>query len=345
VKKTMKAVQLVEVGQPVQMREVEVPAVSGKDVLVRVRAAGICHSDVHYRAGTSPVLVPLTLGHEVAGVVEQVGPQVTGVRVGDRVGVHYLVTCGQCHYCNVGSEQFCVEGQMIGKHRDGGYAEYVAVPERSVVPLPHEIPFEHGAVMMCSSATSFHALRKSRLRAGERIAVFGVGGLGMSAVQLAQAFGALEVYAVDINPDKLKLAEKLGAIPVDASAGDPVAEILRLTAGAGVDVAVELIGLPAVSRQAVQSLAVFGRAVLVGLTDQLLEVDPYREVLCKEAEIIGVSDHLAAEIPLLLEYARRGLLDLSDVVTRTVPLDARAINEVLDDLEQFGGGGRTVIVP
>ena len=106
---------------------------------------------------------------------------------------------------------------MLGKHRDGGYAEYIAVPERGVVPLPDEIPFEHGAIMMCSSATSFHALRKARLQAGETVAVFGAGGLGMSAIQLARGLGALEVYAVDINPDKLALAAQFGAIPVNAA--------------------------------------------------------------------------------------------------------------------------------
>jgi propanol-preferring alcohol dehydrogenase len=341
----MKAVQLIEIKSPLQMREVDVPALGTKDVLVRVKAAGICHSDVHYRAGVSPVgFLPITLGHEVAGVVEEVGSQVTSVQAGDRVGVHYLVTCGECHYCSIGSEQFCVQGKMIGKHRHGGYAEYIAVPARSIVSLPDEVPFESAAIMMCSSATSFHALRKSRLQPGERVAIFGVGGLGMSAVQLARAFGALEVYAVDINSGKLKLAEEYGAIPVNAAQSDPVAEVLRLTRGKGVDVALELIGLPQTSRQAVQSLAVFGRAVLVGLSDQLMEVDPYREVLGKEAEIIGASDHLASEFPLLLEFARRGLLDLSKVITRTIPLDADAINAAMDGLDQFGGEVRTVIV-
>ncbi|HDQ71613.1 MAG TPA: alcohol dehydrogenase [Chloroflexi bacterium] len=341
----MRAIQLIEIGQPVEMRTLDVPTPGARDVLVQVRAAGICHSDAHYRAGTSPTDPPVTLGHEVAGVVAQVGDAVTNVRPGDRVGLHYLVTCGECHYCTLGSEQFCVNGQMIGKHRDGGYAEYVRIPARSVVRLPDEIPFEHGAIMMCSSATSFHALRKSRLQAGERAAIFGVGGLGMSAVQLARAFGALDVYAVDINPDKLALAERLGAIPVDASVVDPVAEIRRLTGGRGVDVALELIGLPEVSRQALQSVDVFGRVVLVGLSDRLLAVDPYREILGKEAEIIGASDHLISEFPLLFEYACRGALDLSDIVTRTVPLEAGAVNQVMDELDAYGGGVRTVITP
>jgi propanol-preferring alcohol dehydrogenase len=234
---------------------------------------------------------------------------------------------------------------MVGRFVDGGYAEYVVVPERNVVHLPTEIPFEHGAILMCSSATAFHALRKSRLKGGETVAIYGVGGLGVSAIQLAYAFGALDVYAVDINPDKLKLAEKYGAIPVNARSIDPVTEIRGRTQGKGVDVALEVIGLPQTMKQAVQSLAAMGRAVVVGVSDKPLEIDTYRELLCRESEVIGTMDHLLQELPLLLELARRGKLNLSEAVTRTVPLDADAINQVLDNLDQFQSDVRTVIVP
>jgi propanol-preferring alcohol dehydrogenase len=133
----MKAVRLVQIGQPLEMQDIPVPAIGEQDVLVRVRAAGICHSDVHYRAGTSPVRsLPLTLGHEVAGLVARTGAQVTHLQAGDRVCLHYLVTCGDCVYCSQGSEQFCPAREMIGKHRDGGYAEYIAVPARYAVLLP-----------------------------------------------------------------------------------------------------------------------------------------------------------------------------------------------------------------
>ncbi|MBM4431265.1 MAG: zinc-binding dehydrogenase [Chloroflexi bacterium] len=342
----MKAIRLVEIGKPLQMQEVTVPQVGERDVLVRIRAAGICHSDVHYRAGVSPVKpLPITLGHEIAGVVEEVGTQVSKLEVGDRVCLHYLVTCGDCHYCSTGNEQFCTTGRMIGKHCDGGYTEYIAVPARNAIRLPPEIPFEQGAILMCSSATCLHALRKSRLRAGESVAVFGVGGLGMSAIQLARLLGALDVYAVDINPDKLKLAAEYGAIPINAREQDPLPEIRRLTRKRGVDVALELIGLPETMQQAVQSLAIFGRAVLVGIADRPLEIDTYRELLGKEAEVIGSDDHLLQELSLLIEYVRRGALDLSRIVTRTVPLEAAAVNEVLDSLQRFGSDVRAVIVP
>jgi propanol-preferring alcohol dehydrogenase len=342
----MKAIRLVQPGRPLELQEVNVPAVGARDVLVRVKAAGVCHSDAHYRAGKSVVRpLPLTLGHEVAGVVERAGAEVSSVKAGDRVCLHYLASCGECAYCQRGNEQFCVSGAMMGKYRDGGYAEFIVMPARSVFRLPEEIPFEQGAIMMCSSATSLHALNKARLRAGETVAVFGVGGLGLSAIQLAKVLGAREVFAVDIRPGKLALAERFGAVPVNAAQCEPVAEIGRLTGGRGVDVALELIGLPLTMRQAVQSLAIQGRAALAGITVKTFEVAPYHEVLNKEAEIIGVSDHLAQELPQLIEWTRRGALDLSKVITRILPLDAQAVNDALDELEKFGEAGRMVIMP
>lgn len=342
----MKAVRLVRVGAPLELHEIPIPKVGAHDVLVRVAAAGICHSDVHYRAGISPTRPPpVTLGHEVSGTVVEVGASVTSPHPGDRVCLHYLVTCGKCQYCRSGHEQFCASGQMLGKHRDGGYAEYVNVPADCALPLPDNIPFADGAVMMCSSATSLHALRKGRLAAGESVAVFGTGGLGISAIQLARLLGALEVFAVDIKPSKLELASRYGAIPVDANQSDPVEQIRRATGGRGVDVALELIGLPQTMEQSVRSLAVFGRAVWVGIASRPVSVDSYRDILGREAEIIGSDDHLLSELKLLIEYARRGQLDLSHVVTRSVALDAKAINEVMDGLERFEGAVRSVITP
>src|SRR5947207_4659692 len=343
---SMKAIRLTAIGSPLEEQGIEVPPVGPRDVSIRVRAAGICHSDGHYRAGISPVKqLPVTLGHEIAGVVERAGTAVENFNVADQVCVHYLVTCGSCQFCANGHEQFCPSAEMIGKHRDGGYASFVVVPERSVFHLPEEIPFEQGAIMMCSSATSLHALRKARLRSGETVAIFGVGGLGISAVQLARYFGAAQIFAVDINPRKLELAERFDAVAVNAAAGDPVEQLREITNGRGVDVALELVGLSLTMRQAIQSLAVLGRAALVGLTQEKMENARYAELLNKEAEVIGVSDHLASEIPELLELARGGKLDLSHGVIRRLPLEAEAVNDALDGLEEFGDDVRAVIVP
>jgi len=354
----MRALRLDTVGSPAVLTDLPIPVPAAGEVLVRVRAAGICHSDAHYRAGRSASLVaPITLGHEVAGEVHALGAGVTTHAVGDRVCLHYLVTCGRCAHCTAGREQYCTTGKMIGHHRDGGHAEFIAVPARNAVHLPAEISFAHGAAMMCSSATSLHAIRRGRLQPGETVAVIGIGGLGISAVQLAKALGALEVYAVDFDEKKLEAAARFGAVPLRASrpgaagasgasaVADAVVALRAATGGRGVDVVLELVGSPVTMRQAIQMCAVHGRAVIAGLSRTPMELDTYRELLGPEAELIGSNDHLLSELPLLLELARKKALDLTDVVVRSVPLEAAAVNGVLDELEAYTAPLRTVIVP
>jgi propanol-preferring alcohol dehydrogenase len=341
----MKAVRMIGPGMPLQLQHIPIPAIGHEDILVRVRAAGICHSDAHYRAGRSGMgSLPITLGHEVSGEVELAGRLVTNVKAGERVCLHYNLSCGNCQHCKAGNEQFCAAVKMIGHHLDGGYAEYIAVPARNAILLPDEISFEEGATLMCASATALHALHKGRLKAGETVAVFGVGGLGLSAIQLARALGASEVYAVDIKPDKLELASEYQAIPIDAGRADAVEEIRRLTKGRGVNVALEMIGLPATMRQTVESLGVLGRAVIVGISQIPLEVHTYQTLIGYEAEIIGSNDHLLRELPLLIDMARRKVLDTTRVVSQRIPLDADRINQRLDDLENFTDDVRAVIV-
>jgi len=243
-----------------------------------------------------------------------------------------------------GLEQFCRSGQMIGRHRDGGYAEFIKVPARNAFTLPDEISFEVGAVMMCSSATALHALKKARLKPGESLAIFGFGGLGFSALQLARVFECGDVYVVDINPAKLRSAVRMGAIAIDAKAADPVEQIKGATAGRGVDVALELIGSAKTMRQAVLCLGALGRAALVGLTAESMSIFPYMELISKEAEIIGVSDHLATELPVLIEFARNGKLRFPSETLRVVDLDAAQINAALESLEDSIDHVRTVIV-
>lgn len=342
----MKAVRLTQTGKPLEQSKITVPTVGSNDVLIRVSAAGICHSDAHYRAGISQIdRLPLTLGHEVAGRVEEVGSHVTHISVGDRVCVHYLVHCGTCEFCLRGLEQFCRSGQMIGKHRDGGYAEFIKVPGANAYPLPDEIPFEVGAILMCSSATALHALHKSRFKAGESIAIFGFGGLGFSALQLARALDCGDVYVVEINPVKLASAASMGAVPIDARHADPVEQIKQATAGKGVDVALELIGSAKTMRQAILCLAPLGRAALVGLTAESISIHPYTEVINKEAEIIGVSDHLASELPALIELARSGKVRFPPDALSVVDLDAEQINAALDAVQYSIDHVRTVIIP
>jgi len=353
----MKAVRLMQLGKALEDAEIAVPEIGASEVLVRVGACGICHSDAHYRSGISSIdSLPVTPGHEVAGRVETVGEQVTHVSPGDRVCIHYLVSCGACDFCLRGNEQFCAKAQMIGKHRDGGYAEFIAVPGRNVFALPGETSFEQGAIMMCSSATALHALNKARLKPSESVAIFGFGGLGFSALQLARAFDCGQIYVVEINPAKLATAVALGAVPIDATAGVPVQQILDATSGKGVDVAIELVGSAATMQQAVRCLAVQGRAAMVALSRESVSLLPYPDLINKEAEVIGVSDHLASELPVLMDLVRKGKLCFPEGTLRFVPLDAAQINAALDAVENsscqrtppdnFGADHiRTVIVP
>jgi D-arabinose 1-dehydrogenase-like Zn-dependent alcohol dehydrogenase len=342
----VKSVRLVEIGKPLEDAVIPVPEIGPSDVLIRVAAAGICHSDAHYRAGISRIdALPVTPGHEIAGVVESIGAQVANVAPGDRVCLHYLVHCGRCEFCTRGFEQFCGTVQMVGKHRDGGYAEFIKVPAKNAFVLPNEISFEIGAIMMCSSATALHALKKARLASGESVAIFGFGGLGFSALQLARALNCGNIYVVEINPAKLASINEFGAVAIDAKAGDPVEQIRETTGGKGVHVSLELIGSAKTMQQAVQCLGVLGRAALVGLTKESMSILPYPELINKEAEIIGVSDHLASELPALIEFARSGKLHFPPEALRVVDLDAKQINATLDELQHSIDHVRTVMVP
>lgn len=343
---TMKAVRLIQPGRPLELEHIPIPDIGDGDLLVRVRAAGVCHSDAHYRAGLSVMgALPITLGHEIAGVVETAGSRVTHFRAGDRVCLHYNITCGDCHYCTTGSEQMCATARMLGHHIDGGYAEFVRVPARNAIALPVEIPFEAAATLMCASATALHALIKGRVKAGDTVAIFGVGGLGLSALQLARAMGAVDVFAVDIHPEKLQLAAAYHAIPVDASRVDAAQELRRLTDGRGVSLALEMVGLKKTLEQAIDCLGKLGRAVVVGVTQEPIAINTYRQLLGKEAEIIGANDHLLSELPLLVDLVRRGILDTSRVVSQVIPLDAGVINRRLDALESYTSDVRAVITP
>jgi propanol-preferring alcohol dehydrogenase len=341
----MKAIRISAIGEKLTQADIPVPIPAAGEVLVAVKAAGICHSDAHYRSGIGSLAqLPITPGHEVAGIIESVGPGVSKERVGERVCLHYLVTCGECSYCIRNIGQFCSDVAMIGKDRDGGYAEYICLPEKNALTLPNEILFEHAAVMMCSFATTLHALRKVRFAEGERVAIFGAGGLGVAAIGLSVALGASTIIAIDNNSEKLKAARFIGAIGIDASDTDVVEAVMDSTGGHGVDVALELVGLPVTSEQAVRSLGVQGRAAMVGLASAPTPINMYRDLIGKEREIIGVSDHLPEEIDELISLVQQRRLDIAPVISKSVPLDETAVNNVLDELDSYSGDAiRTVI--
>jgi propanol-preferring alcohol dehydrogenase len=338
----MRSLQLTTPGAPLTAVYLPDPAPGPGEVLVGVQAAGICHSDAHYRVGNPKTrFLPIILGHEIAGVIEAVGEGVDAARLGERVGVHYVVSDGTCRRCVRFGEQFCENYEMFGLTCHGGYAERVTVPQQNAVPVPDGVAIEHAAVMMCSSATSLHALRKGRLRKGESVAVFGVGGLGMSAVQLARALGAERVYGIDIDQTRLRIAADLGAIPLRADE-DPSAVI---QAAGGVDIALALVDKREAFEAAMASLTRRGRVVAVGIGRDPVPIQPYGDLILGEHELIGSNDHLLGEIRELFDLATRGLLRLDAVVTDVIPLGASPVNAALDRLDGFGPGIRTVIKP
>lgn len=337
------AVRLFHHGKPLVDATLPDPVPGPGEIVIEIRAAGICHSDAHYRAEFGRATLPITLGHEIAGYVTDVGEDVANAYPGDRVAVHYFVSCGRCGHCQRYGEQFCVTGEMIGKERDGGWAEKIVVPAANTIPIPDEISFSQAAVMMCSTATAYHALRLADLSGNDSLAIIGFGGLGASAVQLAGVFGAREIYAVDLVREKLELAETFGAAPIPSHRGGFREALLAATSGRGVDVALDFTGSAAASLDALRSLAPGGRLMLVAINTRSLTLDGYADILGRERRIIGCSDHTRGELFELMDIARRGEIDLSRVITRSVPLQAAAINEVLDELDHGTTHLRSVV--
>jgi propanol-preferring alcohol dehydrogenase len=337
------AVRLFHHGKPLVDATLPDPVPGPGEIAIQIRAAGICHSDAHYRAEFGRATLPITLGHEIAGIVTDVGAGVANAYRGDRVAVHYLVSCGRCGHCLRYGEQFCAGGEMIGKERDGGFAESIVVPASNVIPIPDELSFNQAAVMMCSTATAYHALRLADLGGDDSLAIIGFGGLGASAVQLAGVFGAREIYAVDLVREKLDLAETFGAEPIPSTRNGFRDALLAATNGRGVDVALDFTGNATASLDALRSLAPGGRLMLVAINIRSLTFDGYADVLGRERRIIGCSDHTRNELFELMDIARRGDIDLSRVITRSIPLQAGTINEVLDELDHGTAHLRTVV--
>ena len=345
-KKTMKAARLHQIRQELSIDHVQVPKVNANEVLVDIKASGICHSDLNYRNGVAPVgKLPIILGHEVAGVIAEVGNQVEDLEEGERVCIHYVISCGKCVYCSAGKDNLCEEYRMIGKDVDGGFAEYIKVPARNVLKLPKNIPFEQAATLGCAVSTPFHALRRGRVTPGETVVIYGVGGLGAHAIQLAsKIFGAGKVIAVDILEEKLKLAKQLGADEVvNAKEEDPAEKIKEITNGRLADVVLDFVGLRETIEKVVECVGKGGRAVVVGISQESVRLSPYRTLIGKEMGLIGVNDHLKSEMTQLIKLVDSGRIDLSGSVTHKVSLED--VNQGMEILEKnVGNPVRVVIV-
>jgi propanol-preferring alcohol dehydrogenase len=329
-------------GDSLHLEEVPIPQPGAGEALVRVRAAGVCHTELHFLSGVLNLgVAPLTLGHEMAGEVAQVGPGVTSTQPGDRVIVYYYVGCGACHWCRTGQENLC-DALMAeyGFVSDGGLAEYVKVPARNLVKLPANLPFEEAATLGCSATTAIHAARLARLAPGDVALVYGFGGVGAALVQYCDLAGA-RVIAVGRSPAKLQLARDLGAeAAIDAAREDVPARVRELTEGQGADVVFELVGTAGSMPKAVASLRKRGRLVFIGYSEDLLTVSPIQLVVL-EAQVLGSVGNTLDELSRAVDLAAAGAIRAT--IDRVVPLED--VNHVLDDLRQGKVVGRAVVRP
>jgi S-(hydroxymethyl)glutathione dehydrogenase / alcohol dehydrogenase len=364
----MRAAVLLQPGEPVVVAEVELDAPKEGEVLVKVAAAGVCHSDLHLADGALGAgRWPMVLGHEGAGVVQALGDGVTHLAVGQPVGFSFVPSCRACPACSAGRFNMCAPAAVNGRRGtlmdgtsrlrlpDGAtlqhglmtacFAEYAVVDARGAVPLPAELPLWQGALLGCGVMTGFGAVKNvGRVGPGESVAVIGCGGVGLQVIAAAALAGATPLIAVDRDPGKLEIARRRGATDViDASVEEPAARV-RALSGGGVDHAFEVVGRAETIRLAWDVLRPAATAVVVGLAPAGVEVALPAIDFLSDKGIRGSyygSGDPAADLPELAQLALRGDLDLADVVTHTSDLDG--VNDALERLRR-GEGARTVLV-
>jgi alcohol dehydrogenase, propanol-preferring len=339
----MRAMLFTKPGQALAPAEVRVPELRASEALVRVRAGGICHTELHFLdAILTPARTPIILGHEVAGDVVAAGEEVSTVRPGQRVVAHYYATCGICRWCRTGNENLCPNVQaQLGFTADGAYAEYVKVPAANLVPLPMEISYEDGATLGCSGTTAVHATRTiAEIRVGETVLIYGAGGVGLAVMQLCKISGARTIV-VDRVPDKLQLAKGLGADEiVEAGQEDVAAAIRRITGGEGVDAAFELVGIEATIQNSLKALGKRGRLIFIGYSRDNLTVSPLQLVIGEQQIRASVGNTLQ-ELVDVVRLAQRG--KIKAVVSDVCALEE--VNEMLDRLAHGQILGRAVFRP
>ena len=329
--------------RPLTVEDIPVPEPGPEEVLVKVAACGLCHTDLHYLDHGTPTFKkpPLVLGHEVAGTLAS--PDPTGrLGEGDPVLLPAVISCGRCDACRSGRENICENGVMLGNNIDGGYAEYLTVPAKDVFRLPEEIPLVEGSIIADALTTPYHAvMNRGRVRPGDRVVVVGCGGVGLNVVQMAAAVGA-RVVGVDVSDAKLDWARRLGAEAVLNSAGAerPDKALRELTDG-GAAVAFEAVGRPETQELAVSAVRTGGRVVFVGYSPKPMELNAGR-VMFRELEIVGSLGCRPVDYPRVIDLVRQGRIRVTELVNRRFPLDD--IADAFDFLRS-GESIRSVVVP
>src|SRR5690349_14657257 len=288
---TMKALRKIQPARGLQMDTVAIPAIGPTDVLVRVKAASICGTDLHIygwdRWSQGRIKPPLTLGHEFCGVVERVGADVTAVKAGDFVSAEMHVNCGHCHQCRLGEAHICQNLRIIGIDQDGAFAEFVKIPASNIWRLDPAIPEHYGAILD-PLGNAVHTVLAGPI-AGQTVLVTGCGPIGLMAIAVAKACGSSTVFATETNEKRRAMAQKMGAdVVLNPAQGDSVAQIKSDTGGTGVDVLLEMSGNPAAIQQGFRALRAGGRASLLGIPTENVPLDLVNDVIFKGATVQGI---------------------------------------------------------
>src|SRR6267378_924967 len=338
----MKAAIVHELKRPLTIEEVVQPKPAAHEVLIEMQACGVCHSDLHVANGDWPQIVPITktpliLGHEIAGRVVEKGTSVSDLEVGDRVGVPWVHwTCGECEFCREGNENLCVKQQITGVTVDGGYAEFVKAPASHALKIPEGLSWVEAAPLFCAGVTVYRALQQAKLQAGQRLAVFGVGGLGHLAVQIGRGLGAI-VTAIDVSDEKLAHAKSLGAsATLNASSVNVVKELRR---AGGVHAALVTSAAKAAYDAAFPCVRPTGMLLVVGLPSESL-CFPAIQMAALEVRIQASSVGTREDLREVLALGAAGRVRCQ---TATRPL--AQVNEALQQLRSGQVSGRLVLVP
>ncbi|OQR59232.1 alcohol dehydrogenase [Streptomyces maremycinicus] len=357
----VRAAVLPAIGAPLEITEIDLPDPGPGQVRVRLAAAGVCHSDLSLSDGTMRLPLPAVLGHEGAGTVVAVGEGVDHLAPGAGVILNWAPSCGNCHPCTLGEVWLCVNAlngaaEVYARTKDGtdlhpglnvaAFAEETVVPASCVLPLPDGIPLTDAALLGCAVLTGYGAVHHSaRVRPGETVAVFGVGGVGLATLQAARIAGASTIVAVDVSPEKEGLARAAGATEYLVASERTPREIRALTGKQGVDVAVECVGRAVTIRTAWESTRRGGRTTVVGIggkdqqvTFNALEIFHWGRTLA--GCVYGNCDP-ARDLPVLADHVRAGRLDLTALVTERITLED--IPSAFDNM-LAGKGGRALVI-
>lgn len=312
----------------IEIREFPEPVPGPGEVVIAMKASGLCGSDFRaYRASKKEKGDPAQLkvvGHEPCGVIAEVGPGVRNVRVGDRVMMHHYTGCGTCKMCRIGYTQMCLHHHEIyGSTQHGGHQDYLLVPASTCVLMPDGLSFEEGAACACGTGTAFHALKRLHLSGIDTLAIFGQGPVGLSATMFAAKMGT-RVIAIDVVPERLKLAERLGAdILINAATDDPVEMIRALTHGEGVEATLDATGIPAVRINAVESAMLWGKVCFVGEGNTTtFDVSP--QIIHKQLTIYGSWTFSLSGLEEVARFVVDRQVPLKDLITHRFPLEQAA---------------------